>query len=388
LGVILRVLITGSNGFIGKNLKARLIECENVEILIFNRDDKLDSLSSKLEDVDYVFHFAGINRSENEKDYLNANIDLTQLICQKLIDIKKKSGINIPIIFTSSIQIYLDNIYGKTKKRAEEIIRNLQSNYGIPAYILRLPNVFGKWCKPNYNSVVANFCYNIAHNLEIKISDKNKKITLLYIDDLVDIFIKIIKTDHFHENIESTLFSDKNERLIQLPELYDITLGELASIILSFKNCRENLLMNKVGTGLFRALYSTYISYLPKESFAYSVPSYKDSRGSFVEMLKTIDSGQFSYFTAHPGVTRGGHYHHSKSEKFLVVKGSALFKFKHIISNDSYEIAISEYDFKIVDTIPGWAHDITNTGSDDLIVLLWANELFDKDNPDTYKSNL
>ena len=253
---------------------------------------------------------------------------------------------------------------------------NLAYDLGDPALIFRLPGVFGKWCRPNYNSVVATFCHNIARDLPIYVSDPRTTLKLVYIDDLVSRFIDIM----------SIPSADLLECRVK-PE-YVITLGELSDTIQSFRRSRETLMTDRCGTGLLRALYATYISYLPKEKFSYDLPQHGDPRGIFVEFLKTHDSGQFSFFTALPGVTRGGHYHHTKSEKFLVVKGEALFRFRHLITEEIVELHISSDNSMVVDTIPGWSHDVTNIGEDEMIVMLWASEIFDRDRPDTIMSKV
>jgi len=239
----------------------------------------------------------------------------------------------------------------------------------------RLTNVFGKWCRPNYNSVVATFCYNLTRDLPIKINDPLTPLELVYIDDVIDRFIQLM--DGSDRNIDDNGFE------ILHPQ-YTTTLGELAHQLNAFKDSRINLTTERVGAGLVRALYSTYVSYLPTNSFVYPVPMYSDARGMFVEMLKTPDCGQFSYFSVHPGITRGGHYHHSKTEKFLVVRGQARFRFRHVQTDQSYELFTTGEKAQVVETVPGWTHDITNIGNDEMVVLLWANEVFDRDHPDTF----
>jgi UDP-2-acetamido-2,6-beta-L-arabino-hexul-4-ose reductase len=269
------------------------------------------------------------------------------------------------------MQATLDNAYGKSKLDAEAIVKRLEIDAGSPVYIYRLPGVFGKWCKPNYNSVVATFCHNISHNLPVQVNDPSFELNLVYIDDVVEEFVRIIQGRQ----------DNKKELSIQ-PE-YKIKLGDLATQIELFRESRDSLISERVGDGLVRKLHSTYVSYLLPEQFSYSIPSYGDERGMFAEMLKTKDSGQFSFFTAKPGVTRGGHYHHSKTEKFLVIQGEAKFGFRHIVSNETHEVVTSGNKLKIVETVPGWSHDITNIGTGEMVVMLWANEIFDPDNPDT-----
>ncbi|MDY0050528.1 MAG: hypothetical protein RBR73_07255, partial [Halothiobacillaceae bacterium] len=246
---------------------------------------------------------------------------------------------------------------------------------GNAAHVFRLPNVFGKWCKPNYNSVVATFCHNIARGLPIQINDPAAPITLVYVDDVIGRFFQLM---------EGAVTAVDAEGFATVAPQYTTTVGELAKLIQSFRESRKTLTTERVGTGLVRALYATYVSYLPVESFTYPVPQHGDPRGVFVEMLKTPDCGQFSFFTAQPGVTRGGHYHHSKTEKFLVIKGAARFRFRHMQTGETHELVTRGDKAEIVETVPGWAHDITNIGSDEMVVMLWANEVFDRSKSDTY----
>lgn len=365
----MRILVTGSRGFIGKNLVVRLGELTGYEVIKFDRGDDVETLPSLLTNVDAVIHLAGENRPKDVNDFVKNNAFLTETLCQAI----SNSNRQIPLILASSIQADLDNPYGQSKRKAEIAVEQLADS-GNPTVIYRLPGVFGKWSKPNYNSVVATFCHNIANGLPIQINDASTSLRLVYIDDVVSAMIASLKAP------ESGLI-----RASVNPE-YLVTLGTLAAQIQAFSECRASLMTERVGTGLARALYATYVSYLPKDKFSYEVPQYRDLRGVFVEMLKTPDSGQFSFFTAHPGKTRGGHYHHTKTEKFLVIKGEALFRFRHLITDELYELRTSGDKPLIVDTIPGWSHDITNVGNEEMVVMLWANEVFDRDNPDTVSS--
>lgn len=364
----MRVLITGANGFIGKNLVAHLSERTGLQVLCFTRENTQADLVGLVASADFIFHLAGANRPQNSQEFQVDNTDLTISLCSAV----KATGRQIPVLYTSSSQAELDNPYGISKLGAEQALSELEASNGGPVYIFRLPNVFGKWARPNYNSAVATFCHNIARDLPIKINDPQAHINLVYIDDVIRHFVAVM-----------------DGKLHQSPPLpidpeYSISVGELAAQLYAFRDSRQNLITEPVGTGLVRALYSTYLSYLPPERFTYKVPKYGDPRGVFVEMLKTTDSGQFSFFTAYPGVTRGGHYHHSKTEKFLVIKGSACFRFRHIVSGDFYELFTNGDTPEIVETVPGWTHDITNVGEDEMVVLLWANEIFDRELPDTY----
>ena len=367
----MRVLVTGANGFIGKNLLVHLHEC-GIEVVQFTRDMDIGDLPAALNEVDFIFHLAGVNRPKDTAEFVEGNTGLTERLC-KLI---RASGRPIPVLYTSSIQAEADNPYGVSKLAAEEALVALEKGTRSPVHLYRLPNVFGKWSRPNYNSAVATFCHNIANDLPIQINDPSTRLRLVYVDDVVSEFLRALRS-----------MSDGVRRGEVTPE-YSITLGELAAQIEAFKNCRGNLLSERVGTGLVRALYATYVSYLPPSKFAYDLPHFGDERGVFVEMLKTPDSGQFSYFTAHPGVTRGGHYHHSKTEKFLVIKGHARFGFRHIVTNETHEILTSGDVPQVVETAPGWAHDITNVGEEEMIVMLWANEIFNHDHTDTIRSKV
>jgi UDP-2-acetamido-2,6-beta-L-arabino-hexul-4-ose reductase len=362
----MRVLVTGSNGFIGKNLIIRLNELD-IQVLTYTRESSTQNLEELIKDTDFVVHLAGENRPKDEKDFDIVNAGLTMSICDAL----RSLGENTPIILASSTQAEFDNAYGKSKLNAETALKVLEVDTGCPVYVYRLPGVFGKWCKPNYNSVVATFCHNISHDLPVQVNSPYFELSLVYIDDVVEEFVKIIQG----------VKGDKKELSVQ-PE-YKIKLGDLSDQIKIFRESRDSLISERVGVGLIRKLYLTYVSYLSPEQFAYSIPSYGDKRGMFAEMLKTKDSGQFSFFTAKPGVTRGGHYHHSKTEKFLVVQGKARFGFRHVVTDETHEIITTSKKLKIVETVPGWSHDITNIGTGDIIVILWANEIFDHDNPDT-----
>jgi UDP-2-acetamido-2,6-beta-L-arabino-hexul-4-ose reductase len=362
----MRVLVTGADGFIGKNLLVRLRELD-IEHVPFTRGMSTNELQAAVEQSEFVFHLAGINRPKDIAEFKEGNADLTGQLCEAI----RRSGRALPMLYTSSIQAELDNPYGNSKREAEAALERLAQESGAPVYIYRLPNVFGKWSRPNYNSAVATFCHNVAHDLPITINDPAANIRLVYVDDVVDTFISALK-----------LRPQGLQRMGVTPE-YSITVGELADTLRGFRKQRESLVVDRVGTGLTRALYATYLSFVPPAQFSYTVPVYADPRGRFVEMLKTHDSGQMSFFTAGPGVTRGGHYHHSKNEQFLVIQGKASFKFRHIGSGDEYELFTDGAKPEIVVTVPGWSHDITNVGDDEMIVMLWANEIFDRQRPDT-----
>lgn len=364
----MKVLITGANGFVGKNLIAHLSERKDVEVVAYTRDHSLAQLPSLVASVDFIFHLAGVNRPQSPEEFKIGNADLTQALCEAI----RASGKPTPVLYTSSTQADRDNPYGVSKRAAEQVLQDLQASHGSTVHVLRLPNVFGKWARPDYNSAVATFCHNITRGLPIQVNDRQASVRLVYIDDVIECFIRAMDAGAGSDSVT------------QVQPAYRITVGELADQLYAFRASSDTLIIDAVGTGLVRALYSTYVSYLPVERFTYDVPKYGDPRGVFVEMLKTRDSGQFSYFTAHPGVTRGGHYHHSKTEKFLVIKGKACFRFRHIVSGEFYELFTQGEQPQIVETVPGWTHDITNVGEEEMIVMLWANEIFDRERPDTF----
>ena len=371
----MKVLITGANGFVGKNLQLHLAERKDVQVVCFTRGDDVAQLSALLQGVDFVFHLAGVNRPQDPHEFVSGNVDLTQALCQAVGAVAVAAGKRVPIAYTSSTQAGRDNPYGQSKRGAEEALFSLAHSHQVPVHIFRLPNVFGKWCKPNYNSAVATFCHNIARGLPIQVNDPAAPVTLVYVDDVIERFVQLM--DGADAAVDAEGFAT-------VAPQYTTTVGELVRQFQAFKDSRDTLLTERVGTGLVRALYATYVSYLPPELFAYTVPQYGDPRGVFAEMLKTPDCGQFSYFTAHPGITRGGHYHHSKTEKFLVIKGQARFKFRHMQTGETHELLTSGTKAEVVETVPGWTHDITNIGNDEMVVMLWANEVFDRARPDTF----
>ena len=363
----MRVLVTGSDGFIGKNMVVHLNELEGFESLNFTRQDSIEKLKILVSQADAIIHLAGENRPKNKVGFEKVNVGLSKILCDTI----KDNGKKIKLIFASSIQADQDSQFGRSKHAAEKLFEKLSKDTDNSVFIYRLTNTFGKWSKPNYNSVVSTFCYNIAHGLPIQINDSSTKLNLVYVDDVISELLRAVQSDTNGLTWGS------------VEPVYPITLGKLANQIEAFKSYRSSLVSERVGSGIIRSLYSTFVSYLSPEQFSYDLPQYGDERGTFVEILKTHDSGQFSYFTAHPGVTRGSHYHHSKSEKFLVIKGSALFGFRHIVTNETHEILTSSKKSQVVETVPGWTHEITNVGKEEMFVILWANEIFDKDRPDT-----
>ena len=363
----MRIVVTGADGFIGKNLCVRLTELGHGDVVAVTRATANEALIDSLLACDFVFHLAGVNRPPSPDEFAAGNTEFTEHICSVLTRANRRAT----IVFASSTQAALDNPYGRSKLAAEAAVRRYGHTTGASASVFRLTNVFGKWARPNYNSAVATFCHNIARGLPISVKDASAPLSLVYVDDVVASFVRLLDQP------------TKPDEFVEAKPVYETTVGEVARTLQSFAESRGTLMSPAVGTGLVRALYSTYISYLPPDKFDYEVPRHGDPRGVFVEMLKTPDCGQFSYFTAHPGITRGEHYHHSKTEKFLVIKGIAHFGFRHIVTGETHELVTRGGEARIVETVPGWTHNITNIGDDELIVMLWANEVFDRQKPDT-----
>lgn len=362
----MQIVITGADGFLARNLAVRLKERGHHDVGLVTRNTPADALEALLSRAEFIFHLAGVNRPQDPSEFTSGNVDFTANVCKVL----RRHGRQAPVVFSSSIQATLDSPYGRSKQAAEQVLLRHAAECGGPVHVYRLPNVFGKWARPNYNSAVATFCHNVARGLPIVVRDPAALLRLVYVDDAVDAFVACLEQGGeagFHD----------------LHPIYETTVGDIAETVREFASSRNTMMTSRVGVGLLRALHATYLSHLPPEAFAYGVRRHEDPRGMFIEMLKTPDCGQFSYFTAHPGITRGEHYHHTKTEKFLVIKGTAHFGFRHIVTGETHELMIRGGEGRIVETIPGWTHNITNIGDDELIVMLWANEVFDRQRPDT-----
>lgn len=371
----MKVLITGANGFLGRNLLQHLSARKGLEVVSFTSAHSLDELLGLIHGVEFVFHLAGVNRPQDPKEFFTGNTHFTSLLIAAVGDEMRISGRKIPILYASSSQAALSNSYGASKLAAEVLLHDFSQRNDSPVFIFRLPNVFGKWSRPNYNSVVATFCHNLARGISIHINDSSAPMVLVYIDDVIESFIRFM--DGASPVLDTLGFAT-------VTPLYTTTVGEIAGLLESFIASRDTLTIERVGTGFVRALYSTFVSFLPVQAFSYPAPMHGDVRGVFVEMLKTPDCGQFSFFTAHPGITRGGHYHHTKTEKFLVIKGKARFRFRHVHSGETHQLETSGDNAEIVETVPGWTHDISNIGTEEMVVMLWANEVFDRQRPDTF----
>lgn len=360
------VVVTGADGFVGKNLTLRLCELGRYEVVPITRESSVEDWAAALAAADTAVHLAGVNRPPDP-----AGFSGNQSSAEQLAGAIEETKRPIRTILTSSAKAVDDTAYGVSKRAAEDVLLALAKRSGAPVAIFRLPNVFGKWCRPNYNSAVATFCHNVARDLPISVTDAAAPLSLVYIDDVVDAFVGLIDARDFATGFH------------EVAPVYETTVGAVADTIRGFRTDRDDNLIANVGTGLARALYATYVSYLPPDEFSYAITSHRDPRGAFSEMLKTRDAGQFSYFTAHPGVTRGGHYHHTKTEKFLIVHGEALFRFRHMLTGERHEVRTSGEEPVVVETVPGWTHDVTNVGEGIMVSMLWANELFDRERPDT-----
>ena len=364
------VLITGSTGFIGRNLSATLEQDKEISLLHFNRSNSLEELDALIKQSDFIFHLAGVNRPKVESEFDQGNRELTERILKSITD----SGRKVPILITSSVQAELDNPYGKSKKAAEDATILWSKENGSKAYVYRLPNVFGKWSAPQYNSVVATFCNNIAKGLDITINDPKTIITLVYIDDVVEEFIKVLKS------------SDKiqGEEFRSIPREFKISLDELVKKIYFFKNNRNDLINPNFEDIFDRFLFATFTSYLDQEDFGYNLEMKRDDRGWLAEFIKSHQFGQIFISRTKPGISRGNHWHHTKIEKFLVVEGEAEIKLRNYGTDKLVSYKVSGDDLKVVDMPAGYVHSIKNTGSKDLITIFWADEIFNPDKPDTY----
>lgn len=363
----MKVLITGAGGFIGKNLVEKLKEANKYEIITIDRENTKEELHQGVLSADFIFHLAGINRPETEEEFFEGNSGLTG----EIINLLKSCNKNTPVLITSSIQADLDNAYGKSKKMAEEELVNYNKETGAKIYIYRLPNVFGKWCRPNYNSAVATFCNNIATGKEVWVSDPSIEMTLVYIDDVVRCFINSMETEEVIEGFAAVDVEHK------------ATLGRIVELLNSFKESRKNLMVPNMGDAFEKKLYSTYLSYLQEDDFSYPLKMNVDNRGSFTEFLKSPDRGQVSVNISKPGITKGNHWHHTKNEKFLVVSGTGVIRFRKIGEEKIIEYKVSGEKLEVVDIPVGYTHSIVNTGETDMVTIMWVNEVFNPEVPDT-----
>lgn len=376
----MKYLITGAKGFIGRNLVAHLQGEEDVQLLQYDLDNSEKELNTWLRECDGVFHLAGVNRPKEESEFEAGNASFTGEICNKL----QKLGKHPPIIMTSSIQAERDNPYGSSKRHAEMNLADYAGRENAPVAIYRLKNVFGKWCRPNYNSVVATFCHNIANDLPVQISDPAHELELVHIDDVVAALINTMQNlvDGNEINV------DANRIVADNIPFHIITLGDLAGRIQFFRDMQETLKVPDFSMRFNQQLYGTYLSYLPSERWKYILQVRSDDRGNLAEFVKSPHFGQIFVSRTRPGITRGNHYHHTKTEKFLVIQGEGLIRFRHIQGDEVIDIPVKGKNYEPVEIPPGYTHSITNTGDDEMITLFWASEVFDPDHPDTFYMNV
>ncbi|NLL92327.1 MAG: SDR family oxidoreductase [Ruminococcaceae bacterium] len=365
-----KVLVTGSEGFIGKNLISKLMLDEEIEILKADIDTDIKELDEMLLKSDFVVHLAGVNRPKDAEEFYSGNSGLTGYIAEKLLESKNRT----PVLMTSSIHSDTDSDYGKSKRLAEEILFDYSKKSGAGVFVYKLPNVFGKWSRPNYNSAVATFCYNISREIPIDIDDREKTLNLVYIDDVIDSITDAVKGVPVKKEAGYSV----------VEKTYAAKLGEIENLLISFETARKTNIFPKL-EGIAKPLYSTYLSFLEPDNFSYEPSKINsDSRGSFFEFFKTDGFGQFSVCTANPGEIRGNHWHHTKVEKFLVVEGEAVISFRKVFEDEITSIEVKGEVPEIVDIPAGYTHNIKNTGDGRLTFVIWANELFSPEKPDTF----
>ena len=378
----MNILVTGAAGFVGKNLCAALKNIRDGkdrthpeivldELYLYDMDSPQELLDTACENADFVFHLAGVNRPRNTEEFMEGNFGFTNI----LLDTLKKHGNTCPVMISSSIQAALDNPYGNSKRAGEELVFSYGKQTGAKVLVYRFPNVFGKWCRPNYNSAVATFCHNVARDLPIRVNDRSVNMTLVYIDDVVDELINALKGEETNDGV-----------FCKVPVEHKITLGKIVDLIYTFKNQPESLVMPEIASGSFeKKLYSTYLSYLPEDKVSFPLKMNVDARGSFTELLKTEKCGQFSVNISKPGITKGQHWHHSKWEFFIVVSGKALIQQRKIDTDEVLEFKVSGDKIEAVHMLPGYTHNIINLSeTEDLVTVMWANEQFDPNLPDTF----
>lgn len=376
----MKVLVTGAKGFVGKNLVASLVNIRDgkdkttslgtdLEILEYDIDTEPALLDTYCKEADFVFHLAGVNRPKDETEFMEGNFGFTSTLLEKLEQYKN----NCPVMISSSIQAALDNPYGRSKKAGEDLMFAYGERTGASVLVYRFPNLFGKWCRPNYNSVIATFCHNVAHGLPIQINDPSVELNLVYIDDLVQEMLLALQGKAYVQ-----------DGYAYVPTVHKVTLGRIAELVTSFKESRETKAVPDMEDAFEKKLYSTYLSYLPETEFAYPLKMNIDERGSFTEILRTIDRGQVSVNISKPGITKGNHWHHTKNEKFVVVAGKGVIRFRKIDSDEILEYYVSGEKIEVVDIPCGYTHNIENLGDSDMVTIMWCNECFDPEKPDTY----
>lgn len=377
----MKILVTGAKGFVGKNLCAQLNNIKSgkakcygnltvSEVYEYDVDSPVEDLDRYCSDCDFVFNLAGVNRPQDPKEFMEGNFGFAST----LLDTLKKYENRCPVMISSSIQAELDNPYGDSKRAGEQLMFDYSVETGAMVLVYRFPNLFGKWCRPNYNSVVATFCYNIANDLPIQVNDPNVTLRLCYIDDVVDELIAALTGDEHREG-----------KYCYVPVVHEVKLGEIVDLLNKFKEMPRTLGVPTVSDGFEKALYSTFLSYFPKEKFIYPVKMNIDPRGSYTELIRSEHNGQFAVNISKPGITKGQHWHHTKNEKFVVVHGRGLIQLRKLGTEEIIEFEVSGDNIQVVEMIPGYTHNIINLSqTEDLVTFMWANECFDPNRPDTY----
>ena len=385
-----KILITGSNGFVGKNTVVALKEANKYEVLTIDRNNTEEELKQSVIDADFIVHLAGVNRPKDNKEFYEGNGGLTE----KIVGYLRENNKNTPILITSSTHAVLDNDYGKSKKQSEDALIKYSDECNAKVYIFRLPNLFGKWCRPNYNSAVATFCYNIAHDLDVWVNDPVIELSLVYIDDVVASIIdciedeNIIKLKNIDEEVAITTTGassiQRDKDCYEGTTVYKRTLGNIVDSLKMFRNMRKSLLIPDLSDGFNKALYSTYLTYLEEDDFSYYLDKKEDNRGWLAELVKSEQFGQMFVSKTHPGITRGNHWHHTKTEKFIVIQGQAAIRFRKLDEDKVIEYIVDGEKPQVLDIPPGYTHSIENIGQDEVITLFWSNEMFNPEKPDTY----
>jgi len=389
------ILVTGSDGFLGRNLCVALSRCDGIKVLRFDLQNTLKELEQQVAQADFIFHLAGVNRPKDEKEFTEGNTDLTHLLC----DFAAKHKSRAPILLSSSTQAESENAYGKSKRAAEDALIDYSRRSGVPVLVYRFPNLFGKWSRPNYNSVVSTFCYNVTHDLPIQVNDPEHTVTFAYVDDVVDECLRLLqesevrgqKTEDSGQKSDvgpvaatAGRGEDGRQYFCEMRETYSVSLGQLAGLVKAFRAVREGGPMPDLSDPFTKKLYATFLSYYETEAFAYPAKMNTDNRGWLFELIKSEQFGQIFVSQTHPGITRGNHGHNTKVEKFCVIQGRGVIRFRQVVTHEICEYKVSGENIQIVDIPPGYTHSIENTGSIEMITLFWANEIFNPEKPDTY----
>lgn len=385
-----KILVTGSNGFVGKNTVVALNEAKKYEVLTIDRQNSEEELRQATLKADFIVHLAGVNRPKEASEFYEGNGGLTE----KIVSFLKNENKNTPILITSSTHVEIDNDYGKSKKQSEDALIKYSDECNAKVYIFRLPNLFGKWCKPNYNSAVTTFCYNITHDLDIWVNDPSIELSLVYIDDVVESIVEciegwnVINLNEINEEVALTTTGSScvqiDKYYYEVTTVYKRTLGNIVDSLKMFRNMRKSLLIPDLSDGFNKALYSTYLTYLEEDDFSYFLDKKEDNRGWLAELVKSEQFGQMFVSKTHPGITRGNHWHHTKTEKFIVIQGQANIRFRKIDGEKVIEYIVDGEKPQVLDIPPGYTHSIENIGQDEVITLFWSNEMFNPEKPDTY----